>query len=462
MSKSNFFINASALIGSNILSQIIAILASVVEARLYTPTEMGVYSTYIAILAVLTVIVCFQYERAIILTQDDDESNNLMSLCFLITTVLVIIAFFITELFSKEIAVWLNVLQLSLFVAGIIAVMTYWNIKNSNMKLIALVNVVTVLVMNFCQIIFGLERFHLVGGMIAGHLIGNAVAALLYFKESNVNLLQKCYQKLKILRRFKDFPLYSVPSTFLDTLGANLPNLLLANFFGAAIVGYYSFGYRVLSVPVSVITNAMGQAFLPKAVEALHNNTLDSATRSIFEYILKIALIPLLLVSIVAKDVIFIVFGDIWLPAAEFIPWLCFWLFWGLLYSPISGILIVLEKQRDALVINVIRFCIKAISLFLGGILGSPLLAIAACSLTSGIASLAASFYIMHLVKTDFWDIIKLIVKYVIKTLLFVCPAIIAVVLLDNPFAKLSVGFLNGLLFLAVFGKEVLPLLRRK
>lgn len=470
MKKDSFMLNASVLIGSNICSQFIAIFASVVEARLYTPTEMGVYSTYIAILAVLTMVVCFQYEQAVIIAQDDDESKNLMSLCFLITTVLAIIALFVTEFFSQDIAVCLNTLQLSLwikflpaslFIAGIISSMTCWNIKNSNMKLIALVNVITVLVTHFCQIVFGLELFHLVGGMIVGHLIGNAVAALLYFKKSNVNFLQKCNHKLKVLTRFKDFPLYFVPSSFFNALGAHLPNLLLSKFFGAAITGYYSLGYRLLSVPVSVITNAISQAFLPKAVEALHNNTLNSVSRSIFEYVLRIALIPILLVAIGAKDLIQIVFGDVWLPAAEFIPWLCFWLFLGLLYAPISVILIVLERQRDTFVINVIRFCIKAICLILGGILDSPLLAVATCSLFSGIASLAACFYIMYLIKANFGEIIKLIVKYIIKTLLFVCPAFIAVVLLDNLFAKLLVVFFNGSLFLVVFGREILPMLRK-
>ena len=471
MAKNGFLLNVTALIGSNIISQVLAVIASVVEARLYSPLEMGVYSTYIAMLVVLSVVICFQYERAIILTKDDQEAKELIWICFSIAALLSIIAFFIIVSFSDHICfalnvpqlvVWIKFLPFSILISGILLIMTYWNIKNSNMKLIAFVNIITVMSVNFSQIIFGIERFHLAGGMIIGHLLGNAIAVLLYIRYAGKEIFQRCKLNIQLLDRFKKFPLFSVPSTFFDTFGANSPNLLLANFFGATVTGFYALGYRLLSIPVSVLSQALGQAFLPKAVDAKQNNALANATSSVFEYMLKLALVPLLLMAFTAKPLISIIFGPVWLPTADFIPWLCFWFFFGLMYSPISGVLIVLERQRDGLIINIATLFIKIISLCLGGIYGNAFLAVVLCSVFSGFASLAACFYIMYLVNIDFICIAKLIIKHLLRTVVFVFPMIIVTILGCNYFEQLAVAVLNGCIFLAVSGRELLPLLRGK
>lgn len=471
MAKSNFLLNATALVGSNVISQLVAVLSSIVEARLYTPLEMGVYSTYVAILAILTVIACLQYEHAIILTKDEKEAKDLIFLCFIILLSLGAVVFLTVYTLSTKIASWLNVPQMALWikllpfgllVAGTLSIMQYWNIKNSNFRLIAIVNVITVIVMNLLQIGFGLERFHTTGGMILGHLLGNTVAIALYISINGKFIFRKRRMNLGLMARFKQFPLFNVPSTFLDNFGANSPNLLLTNFFGAAVTGYYALGYRLLSLPVSVISNALRQAFLPKAVEAKQYDTLANATRSVFEYILKLAPVPLVLAALTANTLITTIFGSVWITAASYIPWLCFWLFLALMYSPISSILIVLERQRDALFINVLRFVIKVAALCLGGLYGNALLAVASCSVVSGLASLAACFYIMYLVKVDFIVVVRLIIRYCIRTTLFVCPTIIALVLDSNNIVQLITVMLNGCVFLVVSSNEFLPLLRKK
>lgn len=465
MRKSNSFIfNSAILIGSNAVSQGIAVLSSVIQARLYSPLEMGVYSTYISILAVLSVISCFQFERAIILIEDEKNTNEMISLCLKILVFMSLIVLMISNLFSAGIAritnvpeleKWIRLMPLSFFCSGCINVMTYWHIKQSNMKMIASVNLITVIILNLSQMLLGMQSMHLFGGMIVGHLLGNSFAAVVYLVSCRKNILFRTKSRFDLLRRYKNFPLFVVPSTFLDTLGANSPNILLSNFFGATITGLYSLGYRLLSVPITVITSSITQAFLPKAIDARRDKHLDEVTIRILTFVSQIGIVPLLLISIVSNELINIVFGSQWGKAATFVPWMCIWLLFGMLYAPISNNLTVLEKQKNALIINSISIVAKLLALICGGLVGDPLLSVALCSIVSSIVSVGGCVYIIKLVNGSLKKAAKECIKSIIWSVLFVIPTVLVKIFIDNYIIILGVGVVNGIIFICYRAKEL-------
>src|SRR5260370_27219818 len=57
----------------------------------------------------------------------------------------------------------------------------------------------------------------------------------------------------KTLGNNLQFPLYSMPSSFINELGTSLPLPLLVTLYGADVGGYYSLVWRVLAAPTALI-----------------------------------------------------------------------------------------------------------------------------------------------------------------------------------------------------------------
>ena len=62
------------------LAQAIPIAISPILTRLYTPEEFGIFALYIAITAILTILVTGRYELAIMLPKEDEDAVNILSI----------------------------------------------------------------------------------------------------------------------------------------------------------------------------------------------------------------------------------------------------------------------------------------------------------------------------------------------------------------------------------------------
>lgn len=472
-SEKSFAVNTLTLAGSNTISQIISVVASIVLARLYAPAEMGIYSTYFSIIAVLTVIATLQYENAIVLTTEEKEASDVVALCIAILFGLAIIGALIIFplkdtiaklLKSENIGEWLLLIPVSFAINGLTNIYVSCNVRKSSMGTVA----ATALVASFCavgfQILFGLDTFHLFGGMILGHIAGHGIAVLILV------LLTKRHKILKekadvpgikaMAKRYKRFPLFLVPSTFLDSLGASAPNLLLAVFFGSAVAGYYALSYRLLSMPVSVIGGAIGKAFLPKAVEAQNNGSLSQASENVFITLLRLGTTPICLLALVAPELVAFVFGREWMVSGQYVRWLCPWILFMFLYSPLSNLFVVAEKQKQFMFFNAAVLAVRIVSLAIGGIFSSDMLAVLLCGITGAIISLAGCIYVLKLVDVSGNRLLIIIVKQLFRTLPYLLPTIILLALNAKGMLCVCISILSGCAFLIIESKTVFSLMK--
>ena len=68
----SFARNVAVLAGGTALGQGLAVLASPLLTRLYTPSGFGVLAAYTSIFSILLVVVALRYELAIPLPEDDE------------------------------------------------------------------------------------------------------------------------------------------------------------------------------------------------------------------------------------------------------------------------------------------------------------------------------------------------------------------------------------------------------
>lgn len=82
---SNTFKNLSTLMSGTVIAQLIGILASPLLSRLYTPSNFGLWGTFLSIVAVITVIASLKYELGIILEEKEESAILLTRFCFLLS-----------------------------------------------------------------------------------------------------------------------------------------------------------------------------------------------------------------------------------------------------------------------------------------------------------------------------------------------------------------------------------------
>ena len=180
--KSNFIRNVFLLAGGTASAQLLNIVFLPILTRLYDPSEFGVYSIFVAINAILTVITTLKYENAIISTNSYRRAENLCIILFYTTFVISLVVSFLYFIICLYIAEDLNITALvfssflSILFSSWFLILYFWNNKHSNYKVMARGRVVAVISMLFFSILYG----YFIGG-VEGLLFGNAISFIVNF-----------------------------------------------------------------------------------------------------------------------------------------------------------------------------------------------------------------------------------------------------------------------------------------
>ena len=117
---------------------------------------------------------------------------------------------------------------------------------------------------------------------------------------------------LKTLRQYSHFGIYSSPAGLINTVGIQLPNLILASAFGAAQLGQLALAQRLLLLPAGLIGSSVGKVFLSQAADRYRSGSLPGlicqASQKLFIYGLAISI----LASLFLAPLMPVIFGQQW------------------------------------------------------------------------------------------------------------------------------------------------------
>ena len=71
-------------------------------------------------------------------------------------------------------------------------------------------------------------------------------------------------------KRYKQFPLFSLPSALINVLANHLTNLLISSLFSVVTLGFYSLVQRMLGIPSALVGQSIGQVFYEEGVRIKH------------------------------------------------------------------------------------------------------------------------------------------------------------------------------------------------
>ena len=384
------------------LATLIPVAVSPVLSRLYPPAEFGLFALYTGVAGLLSVAAAGRYELAIVLPSEDDAAYDLLGLSLLIVgcvtavTALAVATLhrgILTILGAPAMAGWLWFLPLAVLLLGTGQALVNWLNRRRAYPHIAASRIVQSVATAALAIVFARSGLG-GGGLIVSALAGQALAALVLVFAVRSGLrgsaLRFTAQGMRRqAARFRDFPRVNALHALFDNLNASATLIVLAHFFGSAVVGQYSMVMRVLTAPVTLIGSAITQVFYQRAAD-LHNQ--GRSLRGLILMVIRRSLwiaVPAAVVLLLAAPQLFrFVFGPDWAVAGGFARLLSPYVLLYFVAAPLAFLPFVLGRQVAAFFFSTTGNLVSLGCIALGGLWGSA-------ERGFGLLSLAQSLYFL-------------------------------------------------------------------
>lgn len=408
----DFVKNVLTLLSASAISQIIIFSSILFLTRLFSTEIFGMYMLFSSSILILKPIISLQYELAILLPKEDKYAINILSLSGIITFVMSFFLLIVILIFKNKILYFFEIeklsyfiyfIPLSTFLAGIINSLNFWNNRKNNFKSIAIGGLVKSTSMSSSQIATGLSTFKNIG-LIPGVILSQFFQLLYLFKETSQSIIKlkseiSIHRMFILFKKYKDIPIYNTLINFLNTLSNEIPTLMITKYFGLSSVGIYGLAIKVGRAPSGIIQESVGQVFFNKANETYNKNeNLQEVVKKTALNLLKISafiFLPLFIVSYFLH----VIFGQEWIQSENFLRILIPWLFVMFISSPLTNLIIILNKQKINLFYDFFLLICRFLAFYAGFHFFDSLLA--SLILFSGIGVIFNIFIIIYLYKVS-------------------------------------------------------------
>lgn len=271
---------ASILTSGSAVAQLLNFIGAIVVARLFTPTDFGLYSIFLSVHTMLAVLVTMRYELALVIDAEDRNVVFLAALTIwlivlgslLLTLVVVLMTMFGFGGYLSDAPkhlVWL--LPLTLFCAGQYVLATQWCIRIEAFSAVAIAGVSVSVVTLAVQILFGIFDIGAVGlvlGFFAGQAAGMLVVwARIWRRRVLRSILESICDRTNLWRvavRHFRFPAFQMPNSFSSAAYSYFPAVILGTVISPHAAGVFSMAFKLSFQPLALLPAAFGQVIFSR------------------------------------------------------------------------------------------------------------------------------------------------------------------------------------------------------
>jgi O-antigen/teichoic acid export membrane protein len=401
--KNDFNKNVLTLFTGTTIAQIIPIAITPILTRIYSPEEFGVFSLYMSIVMILSVLSTGRYELAIIIPKSDKDAINIAAFSLFVNIFMCfsILLFFLIGgkqlkkiLGVNELGIWLYIIPVSLLLIGVYQIIYYWFNRKKMYRVMSNNKVTQQMGIGFSNIIIGFASRN--GGLILGNVIGQFLALFLIgkkFLNKEKKILLEISKKEMLIqaKRYVDFPKYLTLAHTLNVSSSNLATIMFTSFFNTVVVGYFSLTQRILRFPLTIIGSAVSDVFRQKAADELikFGNCKTLYLKTLFS-LLFLGIIPFTILYILSPWLFSFIFGSEWKVAGEYARLMIPMLFLQFIISPLSSLFMVLEKQKLDLIWQIGLFLSTTVALVIGVLISR--------SIETSIVLFSAAYGVMYII----------------------------------------------------------------
>jgi O-antigen/teichoic acid export membrane protein len=397
------------VIGGTAAAQAITVAFSPLITRFYGPETFGAFGVFTAALGLVTPIATLAYGSAIVLPASDDDAKALLKLSVLIGLAVAFLSFVAVGLFHREIsdAIGFTAEPALLLIAPVMIMLSalaeplhHWLYRMKRFEIVSRTAVIEAAANGLTKV--GLGAYHAtVPALLATGVFASALQVALLWLDARHTVTSDAgpgsahehhatpATMRDVARRYRDFPLFRAPNDWLNTISNSIPPLILAASLGPAPAGFYLLARRVVVLPITVISGAIGPIFLTRFVEASHESEplrppLVKGTAALAAA----GLVPFGIIVAFGPWLFGLVFGAAWAPAGEYARWLSLWFYFAFTAAPSFHAIPVLGLQGHFLLYQVVVLGLRSAALAIGAIwLSSDVTAIALLSVVGALVN---------------------------------------------------------------------------
>lgn len=381
--KPNLTQNAGILFGGSALSQLIAFLSVPILTRLFSPSDFGLLSLFVSVSAVISSIAGLRYELSINLPKFHRKSEVLTYLGLTLVTITSLVTALVFYVFRTEISSLLGSPDLESYILfipvavwsiGCFSVLNFRSLRHREYFIVSTSNVFRSSASALCQFLLGYFKFGALG-LIAGYLAGNLVALVSIFSRTR-KLTIPCNHVTRGLltnaaTEYNDFPKFAVWSTLANSLSLNAINLAISSFYSIATLGLYALVTRVLTAPISLLSQSVGHVFYQHASERKSAGLpVLPFLRTTAMKLTLLSLIPFSILYVYSEEIFGFAFGEDWKPAGSIAKILIPAYAIRSIVSPLSMVNTLHLENSIGLLANLILLAISVGSVTVGYFIG--------------------------------------------------------------------------------------------
>lgn len=427
----SFLGNIIMLSGSTAIGQLLLVVTSPVLTRLFSPSDFGIFSQYIALISLVTVVASFRYELAIPLPTADQIAVNLvyvslylvLGVSLLTAVALTVFGNLLTE-YTKSLSLTSYLWLIPFSVAGtaVCQVLNYWAVRKNRFGSLSKVRLQQSVGQLVGQISIGWVVAGPLGlflGDVIGRLVGVAYLAKLFLMDS-ASIFPGFRKVIESSKEYSRFPLFMSLAALLNALALQMPFILLPTYFDVASTGLYFQAYRTLILPATLIGGAVSQVFFSASSKLKQDpeKLKELTTRLVFSILAINA--PLYLgIVFVGPDVFGLVFGQQWSKAGHIAQILSPMILIWSAASPLSTLLIVGNRLKESLIFTTIELILKILPILIGAHYRSLTVAVAGISVFGVILGLLSLWRFLRIADISVREIAGILRK------IFVCNIVL-------------------------------------
>ena len=377
ISKSQFFRSVIVLMTGSMLAALIRFIATPVLTRLYSQEAMGAYAYLISISSIFMGVVNARYDVPIV---TDDKDENVFPLIKLSLSIGLIVTFIASLVFTfifvhnGKPLYWPFLFFFNVLSYSIINVLTAYNNRNKEYKVISSVGVIRRGTQYGLAIVLGFFLPYSIC-LLVPYVVGEYMGISRQIKPLRPHIREVFsvdYNQLKEVAKIHwKQSLFSTPALLANSLSYSLITIFMGNLYGMSTVGLYSISMTLLGVPLGLIGGNVAKVFMQKAsVEFSKSGVYSRAFNSTFAFLVMIA-IPMAMVMIFfGEPICSFIFGKQWAPAGVFIRILAPMFAVRFVTSALSPAFTIIKQQQLDLVLQLAFFASNLVSYFIAKSMG--------------------------------------------------------------------------------------------
>lgn len=373
----SFWRHVSSVFAGTVAAQLVPIIGSIFIARIFAPSEFGEFSTWLAVVAFVSVVMTLRLEAVLVITEDGMDRIRAVYIVFIVTCLMaVLFALFMivadrlpgikNYLFDSPILL-LTVIPASWCLA-LNQVWQTWAAAEGFYGKLNAMRLVQAMTLILVQIGAGL-KYPTAPSLVMGFVIASGIAfvwSIFAMPKFIHSQFFRMSEFRNFLSRYRNFPIYALPADSINTAAAQLPILVIDYRFGHEVAGYLALTLRVLGAPIGLVGKAVLDVFKRYAVQSIQEKGncrklyLDTLMALAFA-----ALIMILGTVFLAKDIFYMAFGPDWILSGQMAVWLLPMFALRMIASPLSYMAYLVERQHIDLIWQSILMVMTIVTMYI-------------------------------------------------------------------------------------------------